>query len=210
MSLHGAFGPREKAYLQSRYREGPTITDWPCGVHHHFERDYGYLWLMGSEWMAGATGEWSMKQLTRDVWWLVSGDIEAWEEETTASMVRQLKSEPPAYPGPGWDAVFGDDLAARFRNGLWRHSAHDDALIPPALDELLDTFDEVRRGTPGAGLTAHWLQRGGQRLYIITEDHREQGAAAAWWLHADSAEELDQLQRHVWRWGRLAETLRSR
>jgi hypothetical protein len=210
MSLEGDFGPRMQAYLRARYREGPTTTDWPCGVHHHFERGGAYLWVMDSQWMAGAVEEQALEELTRDVWWLVRGNLEAWEQHTVGPMLRQLRAAPPVYPGPGWESVFGDDLGARLGNDCWLSSGSDDALVPPALDELLDHFHEIQRRTPGTGLTAHWLERDRQRLYIVTQDYRQKEANAAWWLHADSEEELEQLLRHVGRWGQLHKTLSAR
>jgi hypothetical protein len=105
--------------------------------------------------------------------------------------------------------VFGDDLAARFANGCWLASADDEAVVPPALDELLDDFAEVQRSTPGAGLTAHWLERPGQRIYLVSEDHRAAKAAASWWLHAGDEAQLEALARHLWRWGTLEKTLSS-
>jgi hypothetical protein len=209
LSLGGDFGLPARAYLRARYREGPTTTDWPCGTHHHFERFGAYLWTIGAQWMAGAESESALRHLTREVWWLAGRGIDSWEEDVVGPMVKQLRAEPPPYPGPGWEDVFKDDLSARFANGLWLHSRSDDALTPPALDELLDHFDDRARREPAGGLTAHWLERDGQRLYVVTEEYRQEGAESAWWLHADDPESLTALARRVQRWGKLGETLHS-
>jgi hypothetical protein len=43
----------------------------------------------------------------------------------------------------------------------------------------------------------------------VTGDFREEGAQAGWWLHGDSAADLERLARHVWRCGELSETLEA-
>src|SRR5262249_8872452 len=55
-----------------------------------------------------------------------------------------------------------------------------------------------------------WLQRPGQRLYVVSEDHNQAKAQSSWWLHAADEAALEALARHVWRWGTLAKTLWSR
>jgi hypothetical protein len=210
MSLSGRFDLAARAYLRSHYREGPTVTDWPCEVHHHFEHFGAYLWVMGEQWMAGGESLWELERMTREVWWLVAGSMEYWGWDTVGPMLERVREKPPAYPGPGWEAVFGDDLAARFASGRWLYSPSDDALTPPALDELLDHFDERQRRTAGEGVTAHWLERGDQRLYILTEDYRREKAESAWWLHAEGEESLRELARRVGRWGRLEQTLKAK
>jgi hypothetical protein len=177
-------------------------------VHHHFTDERAYLWTMGHQWMAGASNNNDLMKLTREVWWLAGGAIESAEWDVTWPTIRALAKVPPAYPGPGWQAVFGDDLADRFAGGCWL-SASDLALTPPALDELLDHFDERQRRTFAGGLTAVWLERDRQRIYLVSEDYREEGAQADWFLNADDAGALEQLARHVWRWGELHRTLEA-
>jgi hypothetical protein len=112
LSMSGRFGPREAAYLRARYREGPTVSDWPCGVHHHFTNERAYLWTIGEQWMAGARNNSVLLAFTREVWWLVGGGFESASWEETWPALQEMEKAPPAYPGPGWEAVFGDDLAA--------------------------------------------------------------------------------------------------
>jgi hypothetical protein len=211
-------GPRELAFLRANYREGPQTTDWPGGVHLHFANGEAYLWLNdhpGEQcvWQAGAglitaTGA-DLEPVTRELWWLV-GLPDHWQGEDMDDLLERVEAAPPPYPGPGWQKVFGDDLAARFANGCWLHSRADVAVVPPCLDYLRDSFDEAEDGCAAiTDLAVYRLSRPGQRVYLITEDHRSAGARACWWLHADTEEELEALARHVWHWGDLDRTLEA-
>jgi hypothetical protein len=212
MSLTGRFGPREAAYLRARFREGPIVTDWPGGRHHHFTDGETYLWIMGEQWMAGSWNRGPLMQMARDVWWLMGGQIEhvASATDRAEETLTELRASPPPYPGPGWQEVFGDDLAVRFANGCWLESPSDPAVAPPRLDELLDYFDEKHRKSFAGGLTAVWLERDKQRVYLVTEDYREPGARSSWWLHGDDDGALAALGRFVRRWGELEWTLAGR
>jgi hypothetical protein len=203
-----SLGPREVAFLRANYREGPRTTDWPRGVHLHFASGHVRLWLNDQlgrrcEWFAGSYGREDLQPLARELWWLV-GALEGWLDGERQS----LEVNPPPYPGPGWQNVFGDDLAERFANGCWLHSRADVAVVPPCLDYLRDSFDEAEGGCAAIeGLAVFRLSRPGQRVYLITEDHRTAGARACWWLHAGTEQELEALARHVWHWGDLDRTL---
>jgi hypothetical protein len=205
MSLGARFGPREAAYLRANYREGPIVTDWPCGTHHHFASQLAYLWIINSQWMAGSEYVSFLLRMTRELWWLAGG-VESSIDEINAG-VREIRQQPPSYPGPGWDKVFGDDLGARFANGCWLESPCDQAVPPPRLDELLDHFDEKSRLTFAGGLTALFLERGKQRIFLVTETYGEKRAESSWWLHGDDEGELEQLAHFVCRWGELNRTL---
>src|SRR5205085_1438191 len=117
LSLDGAFGPREQALLRACFREGPTTTDWPEGVHHHFTDGRAYLWLFGGRWMAGSGSLAALRRLTRQVWHVLGTHVVGWGDATEAELLEPLQREPPPYPGPGWGKVFGDDLAARLVGG---------------------------------------------------------------------------------------------
>jgi hypothetical protein len=208
LSLAGRFGPREAAYLRARYREGPIVTDW-LGTHHHFTDGSTHLWIVGNQWMAGFWNRGPLRKMIREIWWLLGGQVDQIGSATDAAeaMRAELLANPLPYPGPGWQEVFGDDLADRFTNGCWLESPSDPAVPPPRLDELLDHFDEKHRKSFAGGLTALWLERSKQRIFLVTGDHREQGARSGWWLHGDDEGELEQLARFVRRWGELDRTL---
>jgi hypothetical protein len=96
-----------------------------------------------------------------------------------------------------------------YLNGLYLRAPREPALLPPHLDYLIDHLEEGRHlARPKGPITYHFTAPGA-RLHVTTDDWREEDGHSAWWLHADSAEALEQLAQHVWRVGALAQALQA-
>jgi hypothetical protein len=201
--------PEILALLRANCREGPRTRDWPSGLHQHFEYQKGFIWVAGkghADWFIGSPWRSGLVAAARLLWHMISPE---WYEEPGHQVHQEIESHPPPYPGPGWENVFGEDLATRFGNGLWLHSPSDKALPPPAVDFLTDHFDHQERRTFD-NLTAYRFFSPSSRVYVVTEPHGGEEAKASWWLHADTTEDLEWLAHTVCRWGKLRQSLETR
>jgi hypothetical protein len=95
-----------------------------------------------------------------------------------------------------------------YRNGLWLFSHDDPALLPPFLDFLIEELTEDGREQVAGGVTQYRFHNDHGQVRVTTDDHREPGGVAAWWLHARSRKALLALAAPLWWCGELRQTLR--
>jgi hypothetical protein len=106
------------------------------------------------------------------------------------------------------DPVWGHSWP-NYVNGLWLRSPREEALPLPFCDFLYEhlTGREPDRDEHGV-LTYHFYSRT-QRLRVTTDRSDVVGGKSAWWLHADTEEDLYQLAKLIEPWLNLRQTLSS-
>jgi hypothetical protein len=95
-----------------------------------------------------------------------------------------------------------------YLNGLWLYAPAALPLYPPHLDFLLEHFDELSRREISPGVTQHQFRNPHGRLRVTTDAAREEDGVSAWWLHADTEDDLFHLARRVWDCGTLKRHLK--
>jgi hypothetical protein len=95
-----------------------------------------------------------------------------------------------------------------YLNGLWLYASKGEAVAPPYIDYLIESFAEDSREEVAAGVMQHCFHDEHGRLRVTTDGPREEGGVSAWWLHAGSEEDLFRLARKVWWCCDLPMTLR--
>jgi hypothetical protein len=96
-----------------------------------------------------------------------------------------------------------------YLNGLYLRAPREPAILPPHIDYLIDQFEEGPRQERLRGPTTYPFTSPGARLRVTTDGWRLKDGHSAWWLHADSAEALQDLAGRVRHIGALAQTLQA-
>lgn len=115
--------------------------------------------------------------------WFAGNYFEPWTPLSERSSSRHLRKRPRR--------------EKPYLNGLWLYAPDADAVAPPYLDFLMENLEEDSRGEIAEGVVQYEYHSGHGRLRVTTDDAREPGGKAAWWLHADSEEGLLALAKSV-------------
>ncbi len=87
----------------------------------------------------------------------------------------------------------------KYLEGLWLRAPREPALLPPHIDQLIDTLQEDGREQRADGPTTYRFRLGSAWLKVTTDHWQQPDGHSAWWLHADSPDELEELARRVLR-----------
>ena len=106
------------------------------------------------------------------------------------------------------DPVWGHSWP-NYGNGLWLRSPREDALPGPVSDFLYENLIGRDPDRDEHGLLTYHFYTPTQRLRVTTDRHDVPGGKSAWWLHADTEEDLAQLAQLIVPWLNLSQTLSS-
>jgi hypothetical protein len=106
------------------------------------------------------------------------------------------------------DPVWGHSWP-NYVNGLWLRSPREDTLPNPVSDFLYENLIGRDPDRDVNGLLTYHFYSNTQRLRVTTDRHDVPDGKSAWWLHADTEEDLYQLGQLVVPWLNLRETLSS-
>lgn len=106
------------------------------------------------------------------------------------------------------DPVWGHSWP-NYGNGFWLRSPREAALPEPVSDFLYENLIGRRPDRDGNGLLTYHFYTPTQRLRVTTDRQDVPGGKSAWWLHADTEEDLFQLAKLVEPWLNLRQTLSS-
>jgi hypothetical protein len=104
------------------------------------------------------------------------------------------------------DPVWGHSWP-NYGNGLWLRSPREDALPPAVADFLYENLVGREPDRDEHGLLTYHFYSPTQRLRVTTDRHDVAGGKSAWWLHADTEEDLYRLTKLVEPWLNLRQTL---
>jgi hypothetical protein len=106
------------------------------------------------------------------------------------------------------DPIWGHSWP-NFVNGLWLRSPREEALPNPVADFLYENLTGREPDRDENGVLTYHYYSATQRLRVTTDRNDVLGGKSAWWLHADTEEDLYQLARLVIPWLNLRQTLSS-
>lgn len=98
--------------------------------------------------------------------------------------------------------------AMPYKNGLWLRTP-DEPFEPAVLDYLTERLGEPERRLRAGNVTTYVFRPEGGIIRVTADEPNLVGGLSAWWVHAQTPEQLNELARLILPFGTLRETLRG-